>query len=108
MGKQVKVIVFGSDMPCPSCVHQPSSTETFEWLQAAITRKYNEDEVMFEYVDIEKPSAEHKQFAEQVVEGEFFYPVVLVNDVVVGEGNPQLKRIYAELEQHGVQEMSIS
>ena len=34
--------VFGADIICASCVNAPSSKDTYEWLQAAISRKYPE------------------------------------------------------------------
>ncbi|WP_368907151.1 DUF1462 family protein, partial [Bacillus wiedmannii] len=41
-----------------------------------------------------------KAFAERVVEEDLFYPVVLVNGEVVGEGNPRLKDVYEEIEKY--------
>ena len=41
-----------------------------------------------------------KAFAERVVEEDLFYPVVLVNGEIVGEGNPRLKDVYEEIEKY--------
>ena len=98
----VKISVYGAKVICASCVGMPSSTETFEWLQAAIRRKYPEQLFQFEYIDIfEQQDNLHKQlFAQRVVDEELFYPVVLVNDCIVGEGNPRLKDVYEEIEKY--------
>ncbi|MEB9680912.1 disulfide oxidoreductase [Bacillus thuringiensis serovar pingluonsis] len=100
----VNVQVYGTKVICASCVGMPSSTETFEWLQAAIGRKYEgqENKFNFEYIDFqeEQEDGEKKAFAERVVEEDLFYPVVLVNGEIVGEGNPRLKDVYEEIEKY--------
>lgn len=98
----VKISVYGAKMICASCVGMPSSTETFQWLQAAIGRKYPEQLFQFEYIDIfEQQDDPHKQlFAQRVIDEELFYPVVLVNDCIVGEGDPRLKDVYKEIEKY--------
>lgn len=102
--EMVNVQVYGTKVICASCVGMPSSTETFEWLQAAIGRKYEgqEDKFNFEYIDFqeEQEDADKKAFAERVVEEDLFYPVVLVNGEIVGEGNPRLKDVYEEIEKY--------
>ena len=45
--EMVNVQVYGTKVICASCVGMPSSTETFEWLQAAIGRKYEGQENKF-------------------------------------------------------------
>lgn len=100
----INIHVYGAKVVCASCVGMPSSTETFEWLQAAIGRKYEEqkEKFRFDYVDIhEQQEDEEKQaFAERVIEEDLFYPVVLVNGEIVGEGNPRLKDVYEEIEKY--------
>lgn len=102
--EMVNVQVYGTKVICASCVGMPSSTETFEWLQAAIGRKYEgqENKFNFEYIDFqeEQEEADKKAFAERVVEEDLFYPVVLVNGEIVGEGNPRLKDVYEEIEKY--------
>lgn len=102
--EMVNVQVYGTTVICASCVGMPSSTETFEWLQAAIGRKYEgqENKFNFEYIDFqeEQEDEEKKAFAERVVEEDLFYPVVLVNGEIVGEGNPRLKDVYEEIEKY--------
>ncbi|MGF9965325.1 YuzD family protein [Bacillus rhizoplanae] len=100
----IKVSVYGAKVVCASCVGMPSSTETYEWLQAAIGRKYEgkEEKFHFEYVDIHEQQEEEEKrtFAERVIEEDLFYPVVLVNGEIVGEGNPRLKDVYEEIEKY--------
>ncbi|MDC2865664.1 YuzD family protein [Bacillus sp. BP-3] len=100
----IKVSVYGAKVVCASCVGMPSSTETYEWLQAAIGRKYEgqEEKFHFEYVDIyeEQEEEEKRAFVERVIEEDLFYPVVLVNNEIVGEGNPRLKDVYEEIEKY--------
>lgn len=102
--EMVNVQVYGTKVICASCVGMPSSTETFEWLQAAIGRKYEgqENKFNFEYIDFQEKQEDEdkKAFAERVVEEDLFYPVVLVNGEVVGEGNPRLKDVYEEIEKY--------
>jgi disulfide oxidoreductase YuzD len=101
--KEIEIVVFGTDQLCPSCVNLPSSKETFEWLQAAISRKYPNQPFIISYVDIYNPPLDQKKqaFANRVNEEGMFYPVVTIGDVIVGEGNPKLKTIYKEMEKYG-------
>ncbi|RDU36922.1 disulfide oxidoreductase [Neobacillus piezotolerans] len=101
--KKVEIIVYGAEQLCPSCVNLPSSKETYEWLEAAVSRKFPGQPFDITYVDIYSPpeESEKREFAERVIEEDMFYPVVLIGDKVVGEGNPRLKTIFAELETHG-------
>lgn len=103
MKRVVEIHVYGAEQLCPSCVNLPSSKETYEWLQAALERKYPNQPFKITYVDIYNPpeDEEIKSFAERVIEEDMFYPVVLIEDELVGEGNPRLKTIYAEMEKHG-------
>ena len=100
---EVEIVVYGAEQLCPSCVNLPSSKETFEWLEAAIARKFPDQPFKITYVDIYQPSGENEKitFAEKVVEEDMFYPVVVIKDKIVGEGNPRLKTIFTELEKYG-------
>ncbi|WP_160722388.1 YuzD family protein [Bacillus sp. USDA818B3_A] len=101
--KEVEIILYGAETLCPSCVNLPSSKETFEWLEAAIARKFPNQPVKMSYVDIFQPSGDSEKltFAKRVLEEDLFYPVVVINEKIVGEGNPRLKTIFAELEKYG-------
>ena len=103
MTKEISIEVYGTEVICASCVNAPSSVDTYEWLQAAISRKYKDQPFSITYIDIEKPQTEahQKDYAERILEDEFFYPLVLVEGEVVGEGYVQLKPVYKELEKHG-------
>ncbi|GGB36605.1 DUF1462 family protein [Virgibacillus dakarensis] len=102
--KKVTITIYGAEQICASCVGAPGSKDTYEWLQAAIARKYNADVVEYEYIDINKPpeAGKHKQFAKRVLEEDMFFPIIFVNDEMVAEGIPRLKTIYQALDQHGV------
>lgn len=103
MKKEIEILVYGAEQLCPSCINLPSSKETYEWLEAAVSRKYPEQAFQITYIDIYNPPADDKQkaFAERVIEEDMFYPVVLIEDEIVGEGNPRLKTIFAEMEKYG-------
>ncbi|EHL79521.1 hypothetical protein HMPREF1015_01073 [Bacillus smithii 7_3_47FAA] len=101
--KPIEIVVYGAEQICASCVHLPSSKDTFEWLTAALERKFPHQPFKMTYVDIYDPpeDKEKKSFASRVIEEELFYPVVLVEGKMVGEGNPRLKVICEEMEKYG-------
>lgn len=101
---EVEIVLYGAEQLCPSCVNLPSSKETFEWLEAAIARKFPEQPFQMSYVDIYLPpenDSEKVHFAKRVIDEDMFYPVVVIREKVVGEGNPRLKTIFSELEKYG-------
>lgn len=102
--ENIKITVYGADQICPSCVGAPGSTETYEWIQAAVNRKYNNPAIEYEYIDIEESQEDekHQQFVEKVFAEDMFYPIVFVNDDLVAEGIPRLKPIYLKLEESGL------
>ncbi|WP_409366698.1 YuzD family protein [Lysinibacillus sp. 38-6] len=95
--------IYGTAVICASCVNAPSSKDTYEWLQAAIDRKYPDQAYAIRYVDIEGPIENERDqvYATRIQDDEFFYPLVLINDEVVGEGYIQLKPVFAALENLG-------
>ncbi|MEO4054361.1 YuzD family protein [Solibacillus sp. CAU 1738] len=95
--------IYGANIICASCVNAPSSKDTYEWLQAAIDRKYPNQTYSIRYIDIESPleNDRDKDYANRINEDEFFYPLVLINDEVVGEGYVQLKPVFSALENLG-------
>ncbi|MGG5252830.1 YuzD family protein [Neobacillus sp. SM06] len=99
----IEIVVYGAEEICQSCVRMPSSKETLEWLQAAITRKFPNQPFVLTYVDLFNPPVDKtkEKFAKKVLEEEMFYPVVVINEQVVGEGDPRLKTIFAEMEKYG-------
>lgn len=104
MTKNLPVIeVFGADITCTSCVNAPSSKDTYEWLQAAIDRKYPNQPYTIRYIDIEAPLEDEREasYAARIQEDEFFYPLVLINDEVVGEGYIQIKPVFQALDNLG-------
>lgn len=95
--------IYGADIVCASCVNAPSSKDTYEWLQAAINRKYPNQPFTIRYVDIEGDLNDDRDldYANRIQDDEFFYPLVLINDEVIGEGYIQIKPVYAALEKLG-------
>ena len=95
--------IFGADIICASCVNAPSSKDTYEWLEAAIKRKYPNQPFTIRYIDIESPLTDdrEKDYALRIQDDEFFYPLVLINDEVVGEGYIQLKPVTDKLDSLG-------
>ncbi|MCE7793029.1 YuzD family protein [Salipaludibacillus sp. CUR1] len=96
----VYITVYGAEQKCASCIHLPSALETKEWLEAAITRKFPDYPITVEYCDIKQPKTEEERsFSEKILEDEYFYPLVVLNGEVAGEGNPRLSAIYGLIEQ---------
>ncbi|WP_186672647.1 YuzD family protein [Sporosarcina sp. BP05] len=95
--------IYGADIICASCVNSPSSKDTYEWLQAAIDRKYPNQPYSITYIDIESAVSDdkHKKIVQQIQDDEFFYPLVMINDEMIGEGYIQLKPVFAALEKNG-------
>ncbi|MGM0875474.1 MAG: YuzD family protein [Bacillota bacterium] len=101
--KPVEICVYGAEILCPSCVNLPSAKETYEWLEAALKRKFKNQPFDIVYIDIHEPpnEPEKQDMAEKVINDEYFYPLVVIAGTVVGEGNPRLKKIYEVMEEHG-------
>jgi disulfide oxidoreductase YuzD len=101
--KAIEISVFGARQICSSCVQLPSSMDTFEWLEAAVRRKYPDSSITFSYIDIEQPPNDEakRTFAKKVIEEDLFYPVVVIEGSIVGEGNVRLKSVFHELEKYG-------
>jgi disulfide oxidoreductase YuzD len=106
MKTSVEIIVYGAEQICASCINLPSSRETCEWLEAAISRKFPEQPFQISYVDIFQPPDDpsKQKFAQKIIEEDMFYPVVVINEQIVAEGNPRLKMIFVELEKYGYEE----
>lgn len=104
MEKQnVEIVVYGAEQICASCVNAPSSKDTKEWLEAALSRKFPNQPFQIAYVDLfqEQPNQERQQFCQQIIDEDLFYPVVVIEKEIVGEGFIQLKKIVQAMEQYG-------
>jgi disulfide oxidoreductase YuzD len=98
----MQVTVYGADTPCPSCVHSPTSKETMEWLEAAIRRKFPKAELDIRYVDLDYPETEEDQsFTQKIKNDDYFYPLIVADGHILGEGDPRLKPIFEYLESKG-------
>jgi len=95
--------VYGAEVICASCVNAPSSKDTYEWLQAAISRKFPKNSFSIRYIDINQPleNDRDKEWAERILNDEFFYPLVLINNDVIGEGYIQIQPVFSTLEKLG-------
>ncbi|RAL26980.1 YuzD family protein [Thermoflavimicrobium daqui] len=101
--KPIQVFVYGAEQVCASCVNLPSSQETATWLQSALKRKFSE-QVEVVYVDIFAPKGEkEKNFSKRVIDEDLWYPVVVIDDEVIDEGNPKLKKITQKLTELGLE-----
>ncbi|WP_044640990.1 YuzD family protein [Risungbinella massiliensis] len=97
----IQVEVYGLEQRCASCVNLPSSKETASWLEAALQRKYG-SQVAVVYVDLDSPENDRQQqFATKIVDEDLWYPVVIIQQDIVAEGNPKLKTIYESVEKLG-------
>lgn len=98
----VEVYVYGAEEVCPSCIAFPSSKETASWLHHALQRKYGQ-QVIVRYVDLYSPTNEAQaNFAQKVLTEDLWYPVVVIQDEVIAEGNPKLKAVCDKLEKLGL------
>lgn len=90
------VNVYGRETVCASCVNAPGSQETYEWLEALLTRKYPDRTFNFNYIDLDRTenlSDFDESIIEQINEDELFYPLVAINDEVLQDGYVQIKPI---------------
>jgi len=102
----LEILVYGAEVRCASCINAPSSTETASWLQAALSRVYDQHAFRVRYVDIFNPQTEQeKEFSKRVVDEDLWYPVVVIKDKVITEGNPDLKVIYKQLDELGIRKI---
>ncbi|MFC7370861.1 YuzD family protein [Fictibacillus iocasae] len=100
--KEALIKVYGAEHKCPSCVNLPSSKETAEWLEAAISRKFPQQKFEISYINMESPqTGKDADFVKMMIEEDLFYPVVVLNGEIVAEGNPRLKTIFELMEKSG-------
>lgn len=101
--KKINIQVYGAEQICASCVNLPSSKDTCEWLDAALQRKFPDQSFTISYIDIYNPPSTEKEreFALRMIEEDLFYPLVLIEDEIVAEGNVRLKPIVDKMEQFG-------
>ncbi|WP_018661832.1 YuzD family protein [Heyndrickxia acidiproducens] len=103
MEKPITIQVYGAEVICASCANAPSSRDTFEWIEAALARKFPGQPFSMQYIDIFNPpdKTEERAFAQKVLDEDLFYPVITADGRIISEGNPPLKKIFAVMEAYG-------
>ncbi|MFE4427499.1 YuzD family protein [Peribacillus butanolivorans] len=101
--KEIEIEVYGAEQVCASCVNLPSSKDTCEWLEAALTRKFPEQNFKISYIDMLNPpeNIKQKSFVAKMIEEDLFYPLVIIEDEIVAEGNVRLKKVVEVMEKYG-------
>ncbi|MFT8319123.1 MAG: DUF1462 family protein [Sporolactobacillus sp.] len=96
--------LYGAESICASCVQAPSSKSTAEWLQAALSRKFGQA-ADIRYIDLEHPETEQDRlFCKRIKADEFFYPLLVSGDAVIGEGYIVLKTVVKYLKEQGLED----
>jgi disulfide oxidoreductase YuzD len=89
----LELTVYGAEAVCASCVQAPPAKTTAEWLQAALARKFD-GMITVRYIDIYKPETEKdQQYCDKIIADDYFYPLVVSGDQILGEGFISLKPI---------------
>lgn len=103
----IEIQVYGAEIICASCVNMPSAKETVGWLEAALERKFKGQPFSVTYIDIfnTPPGEEIEIFAEKLRKDELFYPLVVINGKIVGEGDIRLNKVVSAMEELGYQEV---
>ena len=99
------VNVYGRDVICASCLEAPGSKDTHDWLDALFQKKFPNEEIKVNYIDMDNDtnlSDYDQELIEQVNNDELFYPLVTINDEIVQDGYVQLKPIIKWFETKGV------
>src|SRR5699024_772312 len=96
MQNETVLKVYGRNKICASCVGAPSSWDTFEWLQAAIDRKYDTSKMNYEYIDMDKQKENEKEdrFIVHMEEEDWLNPLVTLNGSIIAERIPHIKKMY--------------
>lgn len=103
----IEILVYGAEEVCSSCVTLPSSKETASWMEAALVRKYGA-QVIIRYINIYAPERETDQaFSQRVIEENLWYPVVVIQEEIIAEGNPKLKALYQHVEGLGIKPLDV-
>lgn len=104
----MELTVYGADLICAGCAQAPPARATAEWLDAAIARKYGRT-VRVRYVDLHHPvTADDRMYCKKILLDDYFYPLVVADGEVLGEGSVSLKSVFGFLERSGVQNGSES
>lgn len=101
--KKIEIEVYGAEEICASCVNFPSSRDTYEWLEAALTRKFPNQPFIITYIDLFHPPDNDKQkkMVTKMMKEDLFYPLVIIENEIVAEGNVSLKKIVQTMGHYG-------
>ncbi|MEI3611639.1 YuzD family protein [Pseudogracilibacillus sp. SO30301A] len=108
MSINLKIEVYGRNQICASCVGAPGSKDTYEWLQAAISRKYGTDQFSYKYIDMDNPEQyayKHQEMIKHIVKEDLFYPLILLDNDIISEGVPHLRTIFKTIEAKGIRQI---
>ncbi|MCQ2009384.1 YuzD family protein [Sporolactobacillus sp. STSJ-5] len=98
----MELTVYGAEAVCASCVQAPPAKATAEWLEAALSRKFD-GTISVRYIDLNKPeTAEDRAYCAKILDDDYFYPLVVSQGKVLGEGFITLKPIVHYLIEHGM------
>lgn len=96
------VIIYGAEKLCASCINLPSSAETADWLASALARDYG-DSVRVRYIDVDVAGEDSgDEFVKGILDDRYAYPLVVIDGEVIGEGNPQIKKVRQKLADLGL------
>ncbi|MFB5282996.1 YuzD family protein [Peribacillus sp. Hz7] len=107
--RSIDIQVYGAEQICASCVNLPSSKDTCEWLEAALQRKFPNQPFSITYIDIHHPpaSTKEREFSLKMIEEDLFYPLVLIDDEIIAEGNVRLKTVVDKMIQCGYKQETV-
>ncbi|RID85337.1 DUF1462 family protein [Peribacillus asahii] len=107
--RSIDIQIYGAEQICASCVNLPSSKDTCEWLEAALQRKFPNQPFSITYIDIHNPpaSTKEREFSLKMIEEDLFYPLVLIDDEIIAEGNVRLKTVVDKMIQCGYKQETV-
>lgn len=88
--------VYGRDVFCESRTDAPTAKETYKWLSELLLKKYMNDNIFVNYIDIDKYlnlSDFDEHIIEQIDDGELLFPLVVINDEIIQHGNVRIKQV---------------
>ncbi|TGA97260.1 DUF1462 family protein [Sporolactobacillus shoreae] len=98
----MELTIYGAEAVCASCAQAPPSKATAEWLEAALFRKFG-NQVSVRYIDIDQPETEaDRYFCDKIKSDAYFFPLLVSEEEVLGEGFISLKPVLLHLKKSGL------